>query len=184
MKVRQFLLLILPLTLVLVSCNSREKLMNEKIRSLADMAELGTVEYTVKKIIKADDCVWYKFGDRKILFSSVAYLKAGIDLKDFSMDDVHFDLRNHTVTVTLPKAKLLAFNMPEEEINQEYCNVSGFRQSFSIQEREALKKQAEESILADVPKMGILQDAERNASDFFNAMFAGLGFRQITVNFR
>ena len=158
--------------------------MNEKIHNLENMAELGTVEYTVKKIIKADDCVWYKFGDRKILFSSVAYLKAGIDLKDFSEDDVHFDLRSRTVSVTFPKAKLLSFNMPEEEIIQEYCNVSGFRQSFTIQEREALKRQAEESILADVPKMGILQEAERNASEFFNALFAGLGFRQITVNFR
>lgn len=53
--------------------------MNEKIHNLENMAELGTVEYTVKKIIKADDCVWYKFGDRKILFSSVAYLNAALE---------------------------------------------------------------------------------------------------------
>lgn len=68
---------------LLVSCSDRtDELLARKISELSDMSELGTVEYTVKKIISADDAVWYKYGDRKILYSCVVYLKAGIDLFD------------------------------------------------------------------------------------------------------
>ena len=53
----------------------------QEIESIMTMKELGLVEYRVRKIIKADDQgEWYKIGDRKILLSCTAYLKAGIDL--------------------------------------------------------------------------------------------------------
>ena len=64
------------------SCKPEEDSINKKIMGIESMAELGTVEYTVTKIIKANDAAWYRYGDRKILFSSVAYLKAGIDMQE------------------------------------------------------------------------------------------------------
>ena len=166
------------------SCKSKDAIMQEKIQGIKDMTELGTVEYTIRKIFKADDAVWYKYGDRKILFTSTSYLKAGINLGEFSPTDVTFDRKNKTVNVTLPKASLLSFNMPEENIELVYSHVSGFRQDFDIKEREILKKQAEEAILEDIPNLGILQDAEQNAEGFFTAMFNRFGYETITVNFK
>ena len=72
--------LIFLLLILLVSCKSRETRMNE-VFALKEMSELATVEYTVTKIVKAnDDKTWYKLGDRKILMSCSARIKAGIDL--------------------------------------------------------------------------------------------------------
>ena len=53
----------------------------------------------------------------------------------------------------------------------EYSSVSFFRSSFSAEERNELLKQGEADIIADVGNMGILADAESNASDFFSVNF-------------
>ena len=177
-------LYILSAVLLLAGCgHTADNRQEEKVRALSSMSELGTVEYTVKKIIKADDDVWYKYGDRKILFSSVAYLKAGIDLKDFKAEDIVFDKASGTIRATFPKAKLLSFNMPADEIRQEYCRVSGFRSAFTPEERLTLKQQGEMAIRRDVAEMGILEEAESNAEAFFTAMFSDLGYEKIIVRF-
>ena len=97
---------------LLSSCGpSKEEIVQQKIQSLTEMAELGTVEYTVKKIIKCNnDEYWYKYGERKILFSSIAYLKAGIDMSGFTADNIVVDNETNSITATLPKAKLLSMN--------------------------------------------------------------------------
>lgn len=141
------------------------------------------MEYTVKKVIKASDVQWYTVGDRKILFTCTAYLKAGIDLGKLSDEDVIIDKADKAVEVTLPHAKLLSINMPAEAVVLEYSSVSFFRSSFSAEERNELLKQGEADIIADVGNMGILADAESNASGFFSAMLYQLGFEKVTVKF-
>ena len=77
----------------------------QEIESIMTMKELGLVEYRVRKIIKADDQgEWYKIGDRKILLSCTAYLKAGIDLSKVSAEDIVADRSTGKVTVTLSPA--------------------------------------------------------------------------------
>lgn len=182
------LLLLSTLTL-LASCSmltrkaSLQEKMNEKVQELAEMAELGTTEYTVTKIVKASDVNWYKVGDRKILFSCKATLKAGIDLSGFSAQNVIIDEEKKSIKVKLPKAKLLSLNMPAEEAKLAYQKVALTRSEFSAEERSNLLKQGEESILESVPSLGILEEAEKNASSFFKTMLKQTGFNTITIEF-
>ena len=83
---------------------------------MEEMAELGTVEYTITKIIKADDNAFYTVGDRKILFSCQSTMKAGISLADFNKENVKVNETEKSVEIVVPKAKVLAFNMPAEKI--------------------------------------------------------------------
>lgn len=53
--------------LMLVGCTSKEELLQQRVQNMAASAELGTVEYTVKKIVKCDDKQTFAIGDRKIL---------------------------------------------------------------------------------------------------------------------
>lgn len=77
-----------------------ESKLNEKLGTMTEMSELGTVEYTISKIVKcSDDAAFYKFGDRKILFSCHATMKAGIDLSDFNKDCVKLDDSKKSVTI-------------------------------------------------------------------------------------
>ena len=177
---RKKLLFLLPLLALILSCGpSQEELTQQRIQSLTKMAELGTVEYTVKKIIKADDVVWWKWGKRKIIYTCKAFIKAGIDLKDFSVGDINPEPEIKT------KAKILSFNMPPEEINLEFSMITGFRDQFSPEEKQQLLVLGEKDIHEDKGiEEGIIADAEANAKLFFTALFSQIGYEKVIVTFK
>ena len=168
--------------LLLAGCSSKEEMLKQRVQSMAESAELGTVEYKVKKIVKTNDNQWYSIGDRKILFQSTAYLKAGVDLADFSTDDVQINGKN--VTVNLPHAKLLSFNMPAEETETVFENYGFFRSRFNAEEQNHILELGETDIREAVPNLGILQDAEQNMTEIFTAMLSQMGYENIVINFK
>lgn len=181
---KRLLLSLLAVCSLVVSCNpSQEKLTRKSIQSLSEMAELGTVEYTVKKIVKTDDAVWWKYGKRKIIFSCTAFIKAGIDMKDFPAGNIKPNPGGKSVSITLPKARILSFNMPPEEIRQEFSMITGLRDEFTPEQKQQLLAMGEQDIRSDIPNMGILEDAEANARTFFTAMFSRLGYETIDIKF-
>ena len=161
------------------------EMVQREVKAISEMRQLSLVEYRVRKIVKADDeGAWYKIGDRKILLSCTAYLKAGLDLSSFGMQDVDIDRGASRVTVFLPHAVLLSLDIPASEIRQEYDHVTMLRQSFSAEERNALLRQGEEQIRDSVPSLGILEEAEGNAVKFFESVFSKMGFTEVEVQFR
>ena len=162
-----------------------EETVEREIKAITEMKQLSLVEYRVSKIIKADDeGQWYKIGERKILLSCTAYLKAGIDLATFGQDDVDVDWTGKRVTVTIPHATLLSLDMPASEIKVEYDHVTMLRQSFSAEERNNLLRQGEKQIRDSVPSLGILEKADENARRFFESVFGKMGFETVDVVFR
>ena len=174
--------------LALTGCSHRssvEETVAREIEAISSMKQLSLVEYRVRKIVKADDeGPWYKIGDRKILLSCTAYLKAGIDLEGFSPEDVDISLSAESVTVTIPHAILLSLDIPASEIREEYDHVTMLRSSFSVEERNALLRQGEKQIRDSVPSLGILEKADENARRFFESVFAKMGFASVEVVFR
>ena len=180
--------LLFAVLLALSGCNGRaavEDTVQREIEAITAMKQLSLVEYRVSKIVKADDeGAWYKIGDRKILLSCTAYLKAGIDLATFGPEDVDIDWTGKRVSVTIPHATLLSLDMPASEIREEYDHVTMFRHSFSAEERNALLRQGEKQIRSSVPSLGILEKAEENARRFFESVFQKMGFDAVEVSFR
>ena len=171
--------------LFLGSCNrSQEEYLDRALDKAVACAELGTVEYTVTKLIMTNDDDFYKFGDRKIIFSCRTTMKAGIDLKDFTKDDAKISDGGKIVTINLPQPKVLSFNMAAEDIKLEYSKVTGMRTGFNADERNDLLKQGEKAILDDAANLGIFDDAKENATDFFKALLAHGGFENINVCFK
>ena len=182
-SIRLFGLCILLATTIVGCAPSKEEQesVESRLQRMAETAELGTVEYTVKKIVKCNDKQNYTVGDRKILFQSTAYLKAGVKLDNFSADNVKIDGEN--VTVTLPHAELLSFNMPAGETKTVFEDYGFFRSRFTAAEQNEILQLGEKDIREDVPNLGILQDAEKNAKDVFTAMFTQMGFKNVNVKF-
>lgn len=178
---------VLLLTIFMVpGCSERvpEDTTQREIEAISQMRELSLVEYRVRKIVKAnDEGEWYKIGDRKILLSCTAYLKAGIDLSGFSAENVDINRLDGSVTVTIPHAKLLSLDMPASEIREEYDHVTMLRHSFTAEERNALLRQGEKQIRSSVPSLGILEKAEENARRFFESVFTKMGFTSVEVVF-
>lgn len=184
MKKKLFTIPILVLlALCMAGCSpSQKQRLEARLQTMAETAELGTVEYTVKKIVKSSDKQWYTVGNRKILFQTTAYLKSGIKLQDFTADKVQVDEQNN-VTVILPHAQLLSFNMPAEEITTVFEDISFFRSRFSADEQNYILQLGEADIRADVPNLGILEDAENNAKEVFTAMLQQLNYNNINIKF-
>jgi len=173
-------------------CFSRKKLSlkqraNQTVNSLMSVSELSTVEYTVKKIVKFDDVSKLKaiVGDRKILYTCKVYLKAGIDLSKYDPSETEIDEINKTITISLPHAKLLSYNMPHEEQSPcQFQKVGLFREKFSPEERNNLFIQAEDNIISDITNMGILEEAERNIKGIFTFPLRQLGFQIVNFKFK
>lgn len=181
---RKQLLTLLALSLLAVGCGpSQDELLSQRMQGLQEMAQLGTVEYTVKKIVKTDDVVWWKYGTRKIIFTCTAFIKAGIDMKKFSADKVEINKEEKSISVVLPKAQILSFNMPPEEIKQEFSIVTGLRNEFTPEEKQQLLVLGEKDIQEDIPNMGILEDAQANAKLFFVALFNQIGYEKVNIIF-
>lgn len=161
------------------------KQMEEQVGKITSLTELGTVEYVVTKIVKAnDDATWYKFGDRKILFSCKAILKAGIDLSKLKENDIQANTEEKSISITLPEAELLSVNLKPENIKLIYEKTAITRSSFSNKERDAVLAQGEADILKSVPDMGIFDDAENNAKLFLEAFFKQAGFKDVNIEFK
>jgi hypothetical protein len=179
---------LLAVLLVLLTACSRgpslQQQVMQRLSVLSRTAELGTVEYTVRKAVRArDEGDWFKIGNRRILFSCTAYIKAGINLERLPLDKIVVDETTRSVSLVLPHATVLSINLPPEEIRLEYEDVTGFRQKFSDQERQALLKQGERDIVRDIPSLGILAEAEQNALEFFRPMLEQMGFENVQISF-
>ena len=166
--------------LMLCSCN-REKEKTE-VFALKEMSELATVEYIVTKIVRADDNqTWYKVGDRKILMSCEASIKAGIDFSEIGEEDVNID--GKSISMVLPKAHVISINIKPEDVRVEYTETGFFRDDFSAAERDALLAQGERQINNSVEALGVLAAAETNASLFISNYLKTLGYSRINIRF-
>jgi hypothetical protein len=151
------------------------------VRTLKDLAELATVEYSVTKIVSYKDVAWY--GDRKILFEAAATVKAGIDLNELTDQDIKLE-DAYSVTISLPAPKILLFNMKPENM-REIFNESGIlRSEFSNQEKDGLLSQGEKDIRIKVGQMDILQRAARNARILLESWLKKMGFKAVHVIFK
>lgn len=146
------------------------------------MSDLATVEYTVTKIIKANDNkTWFKLGERKILMSCEAHIKAGVVMslitkKDFTIDDKE-------ITLLLPQPKVISLSIPAETIKVEFQDISLFRDPFKTAERDQLAAQAETQIRKSIDSLGILQQAKINTSLFVNNLLVRLGYEKINITY-
>ncbi|MBQ5576561.1 MAG: DUF4230 domain-containing protein [Bacteroidales bacterium] len=152
-----------------------------------EVAEFGTVQYTVGKIVKTSDMpqtFWDKFkiGDRKALIRCTATLKAGINI---SSGNYKVEVDGKKVLLQLPHAKIFEpINMDFDNVHLEYSKVGLLRFNFSLAEYVAYLQEGEKQILADQNLISqIIKQAESNAEPMFRSMLKNLGFEAIKIEF-
>ena len=178
MKRSIFWLLPMVLLLSCTGCKKEEQNIKYKIKK----AELGTVEYTVRQIIRNSDESWKFFGDRKVLFSVKATLKAGIDLDKLSEEDI--EVRGSQIKITLPQPEIVALNIKPDDIKLAYSKVSVLRTEYSQKEIDEILTAGERSIREDESlRSSIVDDAKANAREFFEILLRASGYNDIEVAF-
>lgn len=162
-------------------CSKKEE-PKPNIFTLREMSDLATVEYTVTKIIKAsDNKTWFKVGERNILISCEAHIKAGIDMS--AINEHSFKINEKNISVTLPTPKIVSFSIPPESIKTAYEETGVLRDKFTAAERNAMAVQAEKQIRNSIVSLGILQQAKVNTAVFVTNFLKQLGYENISINY-
>ena len=177
------LAIISVLALFIVSCGSDREVRRGEVYEIRQIGTLSTTEYTLGKVIKLDDeGEWYMLGDRKILISCKAKVKAGVDLGQIKDDDIK--ISGTTIEITIPSAQITSFEMDPKSIKTEMTEVSGFRFQFTQEETNNILKQGEASIRKDMQQLNILNDANKNAQVFIRDFYKQLGFEEVIIHER
>lgn len=182
-KSRFCITILTPVFLVFFSFCSlfeREKESISVIHQLQDMSEMATVEFVVSKVVKVNDVPdWYKIGDRKLLISTKARIKAGTNMGEIGEDDIM--ISGNSIELRIPHARVISLHMDPESIKEEYSRTGFFRSSFTNEERYAFLTQAEKEIKESILQMGVLQRANAHAVAFFESWLRVMGFEQVNV---
>jgi hypothetical protein len=173
--------IILLIATMITSCAEETKTPPKAdVYEVKNIGLLSTSEYTIGKIIKlTDPPEWYKIGDRKILISCKAKIKAGVDLKKIEEGDIY--VNGNTITIELPPAEITSFTMDPKLTHTEMESVSGFRQGFTQQEKNDYMRQGEAAIRRDMKDTKILEDARVNAVIFLTDFYKQMGFEKVIV---
>lgn len=166
---------------LLTACGEESKTPPKpNVYEVKNIGLLSTSEYTIGKIIKLTyPEEWYTIGDRKLLMSCKAKIKAGIDLNKLKEGDI--TVSGSSITIVLPPAEITSFSMDPKEMRTEMDGVTGFRSSFSQEEKNKYMRQAEYSIRKDMKSTNILKDAEQNAAIFLRDFYEEMGYEKVVI---
>lgn len=169
------------ITLLISSCGGENEVRETEIYEIRSIGTLSTTEYTLGKIIQwNDEGEWYTYGDRKILLSCKATVKAGVNLNAIKESDIKVDGKK--ITIQLPPPEIVSFEMDPDLVRTEMTDVNGFRSDFSQVDKSKVLQKGEESIRKDLRKINILDEAEQNAKIFIVDFYKNLGFEQVIVH--
>ena len=166
------------------------------IMQVQKCSKLYTAEYRVHKIVTHDDALRLKgsllkkefdiklpMADRKIAIPIDAKLKAYIDFSEFSEENIERDGRKITILLPDPQVTMTSSKIDQKNVRQ---YVALTRSNFSDAELADYQQQGRQAIIESIPKMGILESAQRNAAKVLVPMLKELGYAEedITIAFR
>ena len=167
---------------LLSACKEKTASPVDTVAMLREIDELATTEYTITKVVKAsDNGTWFKPGNRKILITTEATVKAGIDMKEITEKDI--SRSGKTITIHLPPPRILSVNIPPEKIKVEFEKVTLFRDPFTGKERNDLMIQAEKQIRNSGIELGIIEQAKVNTQLLLSRVLMQTGFEKVILSY-
>ncbi len=195
--------MLLALTMAACKSDGTQGIMSEEsvdtiplmVQQIQECSRLYTAEYKVHKVVTHSDTTKISgsvFGNkvslsmpggrRKVAIPVDATLKAYIDFSTFSEKNI--TRRNGKIEIILPNPHVaLTSSRIDHEGIKKY--VSLIRSDFTDEELSHYEKQGRADIIADIPRMGILNTARRSAATQLIPIISMLGIKQedITIKF-
>lgn len=183
MQIRNKIYCTLLVLLPILGCGKKEPSRPSPVLQLREMGQLATTEWELSKVVRArDEDTWYKWGERRMLITCRARIKAGIDLSQIR--DVDIKKEGNNISIKLPPPQIISFSLPPEGIKVAYTDVGPFRDPFSQAETGAIMQQAEVQIRRQADSLNMLQKAADGAATFVKQFFEQAGYENVTVSFR
>lgn len=166
------------------------------VTQVQQCSRLYTTEYHIHKIVTHDDkmklsgsflkqdfSINLPLGDRRIAIPIDATLKAYIDLSSFSNKNIQRNGKELIVTLPDPKIVLTSTKIDHKEVRQ---FVALTRHNFTDAELTSYEAQGRKQIIASIPQMGIIEQAQESAARQLVPIFTAMGYKEsdITISFR
>ena len=166
------------------------------VTQVQQCSRLYTTEYHIHKIVTHDDkmklsgsflkqdfSINLPLGDRRIAIPMDATLKAYIDLSSFSNKNIQRNGKELIVTLPDPKIILTSTKIDHKEVKQ---FVALTRHNFTDAELTSYEAQGRKQIIASIPQMGIIEQAQESAARQLVPIFTAMGYKEsdITISFR
>lgn len=167
----------------MLSCETEKQLPSTEVFEIREIGELSSTEFVFSKVldIKSPDD-WYSIGNRRVLLSCKARVKAGIDLTKIQEHEIQFN--GTEINIVLPPARITSFDMDPGSIKAEVVDVGRLRHNFTSTEINEFLKKGEESIRNTLSETGIYKEAEKNAISFVKDFYSQLGYEEVNVEIR
>jgi hypothetical protein len=148
------------------------------INQIQPLARLETIQYTLEKVITAEEgqeLIAELFGDRLLLVAHGTVI-AGVDLSKLTGENLEF--RDGILEVNLPEAEIFSASLDNDK-TYVYDRETGLLRK-SDRDLETLARQAAEAeILKAAIDDGILKQAAINAQVFMERLLSDLGYKQV-----
>ena len=165
------------------------------IRRIQAQSRLYTAEYHIHKIITHNDLIHlhgsilgytydhkFNIGKRKIAIPLDATVKAYIDFSTFSEKNIEQTEEYIHITLPDPKFIITSSKVDNKGIRQ---YTTRWRSEFSDEEITSFTKQGLESIIENVPDMGIINTSRENAAQTLIHLLTGVANgKQIIITYR
>jgi len=145
------------------------------IREVRALARLETIQYSVEKVITAEEgqgAFGFLFGDR-LLFVAHGTVIAGIDMSRIKPEDLR--LVDGELHVKLPPSEIFIATLDNDE-SYVYDRQTGALSKGDQNLETVARKAAEQEIRKAAEGDGILELAQRNAETYLARFFASLGY--------
>jgi hypothetical protein len=149
------------------------------INEIRAIARLETIQYSVEKVITAENAQGssgFLFGDR-LLFVAHGTVIAGIDMEKIQPGDMA--LANGSLNVRLPAAELFIVSIDNEK-SYVYTRETGILTKQTVDLETLARQSAEDEIRKAALENGILEQAQTNAEVYLERFFRALGYDVVT----
>ncbi len=148
------------------------------IHEVRALARLETIQYSVEKVITAEEnqgLFGPLFGDR-LLFVAHGMVIAGIDME--KMSPTGLSLQNEVLNVSLPPAEVFVATLDNQK-SYVYDRQTGLLTHGDVNLETAARQAAEDQIRQAALDDGILALAQQNAETYLTRFFLSLGYPDV-----
>jgi hypothetical protein len=143
----------------------------ERVQTLSDLV---TVKYVLEKVVILEDVKWY--GENRVLLLAHGIVKAGIDLKRITPDDV--TISGKIISLRLPPPQIMDAYLDDKN-SLVIDHATGLLRAFDKDLEQTARANAVDDIRRAARTDGILDEADKRARLELELFLRQAGFEQV-----
>jgi hypothetical protein len=150
------------------------------IRDVRSLARLETIQYSVEKVITAEQgqgTLGVLFGD-KLIFVAHGQVIAGVDLSKLGAGDI--EIKDGILYLNLPNPEIFVATLDNEK-SYVYDRQTGLLTKGDINLESSARRLAEDEIEKAAVEDGILDLARQNAENYLTRLLSDLGYPEVII---